>query len=114
MTGESPSGAFGMIAYTVRCTFSQESVAHEWVAWLRDEHLADVMGGGATGAEIIRIDGEAIRYEIRYRFPSRAAFVTYERDHAPRLREEGLRRFPLERGLTYERSVGAIVHSTGH
>jgi hypothetical protein len=98
-----------MFAYTVQCTFTDQAVAEEWLVWLREEHLADVCRVGALGAEVVRFDGEPIRCEVRYRFASRAAFDTYERDHAPRLREEGLRRFPIERGLTYLRSTGEIV-----
>ena len=97
------------IAYTVSCTFEDPGVADEWIAWLRQEHLADVLGGGATGAEVIRMDGDPLRCEVRYRFASRADFDRYERDHAPRLRAEGLERFPLERGLSYERSIGEVV-----
>lgn len=97
------------VAYTVRCTFTDANVADEWVAWLRDEHVADVCRGGAESATVVRLDGDPITLEVRYRFPSRDAFDAYERDHAPALRDEGLRRFPLERGLRYERSVGTIA-----
>ena len=100
-----------MIAYTVRCTFREQATADEWVAWLDRAHIADVMGGGAIGAEVIRLDGDSISYEVRYRFRSRRSFELYERIHAPRLRAEGLERFPLELGLSYERSVGEIVCS---
>lgn len=100
-----------MIAYTVACTFDDPKVAEEWIAWLRDEHLADVLTAGALDAEIIRVDREAasgsgVRCEVRYHFASREAFAKYERDHAPRLRAEGLKRFSPERGLKYERSLG--------
>ena len=98
-----------MFTYTVRCTFSDPAVVDEWIAWLRDEHLADVCAAGAVDAEVVRLDGEPLRIEVRYRFADRAAFDRYERDHAPRLREEGLRRFPLERGLSYARRTGEIV-----
>jgi hypothetical protein len=101
-----------MIAYTVRCTFTDESVADEWIAWLRDEHIADVCGAGALDGKVVRLDrseGEPLVCEVRYHFASRESMETYERDHAPRLRAEGLERFPLERGLAYERSVGEIV-----
>ena len=98
------------ILYTVRCSFSADkSVADKWVAWLRDEHLQDVLNAGAMGAELVRMDGDEVAYEVRYRFPSREAFQTYERDHAPQLRAEGLSRFPLDLGLTYSRSVGEFV-----
>ncbi len=106
-----------MFAYTVACTFEDAAVAEEWIAWLRDEHLRDVCDAGAIDALVIRCDVEAgakPRCEVRYRFTSRAAFDAYVRDHAQRLRAEGLKRFPPERGLAYERSTGEIVaeHST--
>ena len=39
----------------------------------------------------------------------RAAFETYLRDHAERLRDEGRRRFPTASGLRYERLTGEVV-----
>lgn len=102
------------IAYTVTCTFDDASVAEEWIAWLRDEHLAEVIAAGALDAEVIRLDKNAahsaIQCEVRYHFASRAAFAKYERDHAPQLRAKGLERFPPSRGLKYERSTGEVVH----
>ena len=98
-------------AYTVSCTFTDPAVADAWTQWLRDEHLADVCAGGAVAAEVVRLDGTPLRTEVRYRFADRAAFERYEREHAPRLREEGLRKFPLELGLTYSRSTGELVAS---
>ncbi len=71
-----------------------------------DEHLADVCAAGAQSAELI-VDG--LRCETRYTFADRAAFDAYERDHAPRLRDEGLQRFPLSLGLTYSRTTGKRV-----
>ena len=99
-----------MIAYTVSCTFNDPAIADEWIGWLRDEHLAEVCAAGALDAEVIRFDGTPVRCEVRYHFASREAFVAYERDHAPRLRAEGLKRFPPERGLQYARSLGDVVH----
>lgn len=96
-------------AYIVRCEFADPTVGEAWAAWLRDEHLADVCNAGALDAEVIRVDTEPTCYEVRYHFASRDAFATYERDHAPRLREEGLKRFPPERGVTYTRTTGEVV-----
>ena len=98
-----------MFAYTVQCTFGDAATADAWVRWLRDEHLAEVCRAGALAAQVVRLDGEPVRCEARYGFASRGAFETYERDHAPRLRAEGLERFPLEMGLTYVRTTGEIV-----
>ena len=101
-----------MIAYTVRCTFDDPAVMDEWIAWLRDEHVADVCAAGAVDGHLVKLDGTPQTVEVRYRFASRDAFERYERNHAPHLREEGLRLFPLERGLSYERSVGEIFEPT--
>ena len=67
---------------------------------------------GAIAADIVRLDCDLTTFEIRYLFASRAAFEEYEREHAPRLRREGLEKFPLELGLTYHRRTGEIVFST--
>ncbi|MFG0329187.1 MAG: DUF4286 family protein [Phycisphaerales bacterium] len=103
------------IAYTVKCAFTDEAVGEEWVAWLRGEHLAEVLEAGAEHASIVKLDTDesdgdrGAHYEVRYRFPSREIFNAYEKQHAPRLREKGLERFPLDRGLKYERSTGEII-----
>jgi len=97
-----------MFTYTVTCTFNDSATAEEWITWLRDEHLAEVLKCGAQDAEVIQLDGESCRCEVRYHFQSRASFAQYERDHAPRLRVDGLKRFPPERGLKYERSTGDV------
>jgi hypothetical protein len=98
-----------MFAYTVACTFHDAETAEEWIAWLRDEHLAEVCAAGALDAEVVRFDSMPVRCEVRYHFASREDFARYERDYAPRLRAEGLKRFPPERGLKYERSTGEVV-----
>lgn len=96
------------IAYTVAVTFSDTALIEPWLRWLREGHVAEVLARGATSAEIIALDSPAHTYEIHYRFPSREVFARYEREHAPRLRAEGLLLFPVEKGVTYRRSVGVI------
>jgi len=97
-----------MFAYTVRCTFDDPALRDEWVAWIAGGHAQDVIDAGALSADVVVLDGAPAAAEVRYRFSDRAAFDAYERDHAPRLREDGLARFPLERGLRYERSTGEL------
>jgi hypothetical protein len=99
--------------YTVSGTFTDQAVADEWVAWLRDGHLADVKRGGALDAEVVRVDGAELVYEVRYHFASREAFSRYEREFAPALRAEGLAKFPAARGVTYRRSTGDVVVPRG-
>lgn len=96
------------IVYTVTVTFSDPALVDPWLRWLRGGHIAEVLAGGATSAEIIALDSPAHTYAIHYRFPARAVFERYEREHAPRLRAEGLQLFPIEKGVAYRRSVGVV------
>lgn len=116
-----------MYDYTVRATFADRTMAEAWLCWLRDEHIAEVLAAGATGAQIVqlddkgraddgrddddRADGGSAGYEVRYTFASAHDFAAYERDHAPRLRADGARRFPPP-AVAYARSSGTIVWST--
>jgi hypothetical protein len=99
------------LSYTVAATFTDPALAGSWLRWLRQGHTADVLAGGATSAEIVQMDGTPLSFEVRYRFPSRDAFSTYEQQHAPRLRAEGLKLFPPEKGVTYRRTLGEILDS---
>jgi hypothetical protein len=96
------------VAYTVAATFTDPALAEAWLHWLRDGHVAEVLAGGASRAEVVALDGPDCAYEVRYHFPSREAFEHYERVHAPRLRAEGLRLFGVEKGVRYQRSVGRV------
>jgi hypothetical protein len=86
-------------------------MADRWVRWLIDGHLAAVLAGGATDAEVVEMDpttpGRSL--EVRYHFPSRQHFEQYEREHAPALRADGLELFPVEKGISYRRCVGRVV-----
>jgi len=98
------------IAYTVICTIEKKEKAHAWLSWLRGGHVQNALAGGAESAQIIqRDDGPPVTFEVRYVFPDRAAYDAYIRDHAPRLREEGLKRFPPEDGFSYDRTTGEII-----
>ena len=94
-----------MFSYTVRCSFSDVNIVDLWLDWLKDEHIQEVIDCGATSAEVFQMD-DSQTYEIRYRFASKTAFTKYEQEHAPRLRKEGLSKFPLELGLEYSRNTG--------
>ncbi len=97
--------------YTVSCRFTGDNhnLADQWLAWLTTQHIQEVLDAGALAAEILRCDGDLPHYEIRYVFQSRQAFQDYERNHAPRLRAEGLRLFPIEKGLVYGRTTGESI-----
>jgi hypothetical protein len=108
------------IAYTVRATFRDEATAREWIAWLEDGHVDAVIAGGAHSAMIVRLESDPAgsggaghagppRVEVRYVFSTREVFDRYVREHAPGLRADGMKRFPPERGVTFERTIGAIL-----
>lgn len=98
-----------MIRYTVAATFADQATANRWLDWLRQGHIAEVIDGGAVSAEIIKLDASELSFAIEYRFPSREVFLKYEREHAPRLRAEGLALFPVAGGTRYQRSLGEVV-----
>ncbi len=95
--------------YTVKATFQDQALAEEWLTWLQEGHCKEVCEGGALSAELIVMEGAPLSYEVRYDFPDRGAFERYEAEHAPRLRAEGLARFPTDRGVSYARTTGALL-----
>lgn len=63
-----------------------------------------------TFAYTVQSEAESDKHlECRYQFESREAFARYERDHAPKLRADALKKFPPSSGLTMSRTSGAIV-----
>lgn len=98
-----------MLCYTVSVTLPEATTADRFVAWLRGGHIAEVLAGGAIAATIQLRDGDPITFDIMYQFPSRAAFDVYEREHAPRLREEGRQMFPPADGIVYQRNVAEVI-----
>ena len=100
------------IDYTVTARFERQDLADEFVDWLRNGHMQALLRGGADRAELVRgsePEDEQPTVTARYRFPNRAVFDAYLQDHAPRLQEEGLEKFPTSRGVAFSRSVGEIL-----
>lgn len=101
------------ILYTVRASCPNVHVRGRFLSWLTPHHVAEVMKGGATAVRIVLPDRESDTapafVETQYVFPSRKAFDTYVRDHAPALRADGLKNFPPESGVTYTRQVAEIA-----
>ncbi len=101
------------ILYTVRTNCPNVQTRGRFLAWLSPNHLIEVMKGGATGARIVlpdrANDTAPVVVETQYVFPSRKTFDNYIRDHAPALRADGLKHFPPESGITFERQVAEIA-----
>lgn len=101
------------IAYTVIATFPDQRTMDEYIAWLEDGHIDQVLERGGHSAMIVRLDRaqakDPIRCEVRYLFSTRENFDRYVEHHAPALRADGLKRFPPDRGIRFERTVGEVV-----
>ncbi|MDP2138194.1 MAG: DUF4286 family protein [Candidatus Didemnitutus sp.] len=101
------------LLYTVRATCQDIQQRGRFLSWLTPSHVTEVMQGGATSVRIVLPDrvGDTAPavVETQYVFPSRKAFATYERDHAPALRADGLKHFPPESGITFARQVAEIA-----
>ena len=101
------------ILYTVRATCPTVQVRGRFLAWLSPQHVLQVKAGGATAARVILLDRASdtapAAVETQYVFPSRKAFDTYVRDHAPALRSDALQYFPAASGVTWERAIAEIA-----
>jgi len=101
------------ILYTVRTTLPTVPQRGRFLAWLVPDHVLAVKAGGAEGVRVVlpdrAEDGAPAVVETQYVFPTRKAFDTYLREHAPALRAELLQRFPPESGIRFERQVAEIA-----
>lgn len=86
-----------MIVYAVELDVDA-ALADEYLPWLRSHAQEMLALPGFEGAEIFeRLEPAPepgrVGYCVHYRLRDRAAFEAYLRDHAPRMREQGLRAF---------------------
>lgn len=101
------------ILYTVRATCKDVQQRGRFLSWLTPGHVLQVKAGGATAVRIVLPEreggtGPAV-VETQYVFPSRKAFDTYLRDHAPALRADAQQHFPPGSGVTFTRQVAEIA-----
>jgi hypothetical protein len=89
------------VTYEVTATMDAGLMA-DWLAWLRDEHAARVLATGCFAQAILERESDT-QARIRYIAPDRASVERYLSEHAARLRDEGLTRFPA--GIAYRRAV---------
>ncbi len=101
------------ILYTVRAACVSVHQRGRFLSWLVPDHVLAVKAGGAEGVRVVLPDragdGAPAIVETQYVFPTRKAFDTYLRDHAPGLRADTLKHFPPESGITVERQVAEIA-----
>jgi phosphoribosylamine-glycine ligase len=86
-----------MILYNVTINI-HESVHDQWMRWMQEKHIADVLATGKfTAARMVKVlveeDMGGITYSIQYTTDSKETLQRYYDEDAPRLREEGLQLF---------------------
>jgi len=98
------------LQYTVTARLGSQSDLDEYVDWLAVDHLQKVLDAGALNCALVLPDTDDRTFMVRchYIFESRESFDRYIREHAPRLRQEGLERFPPDRGVVFTRETGSV------
>jgi phosphoribosylamine-glycine ligase len=86
-----------MILYNVTINI-HESVHDQWMRWMQEKHIADVLATGKfTAARMVKVlveeDMGGTTYSIQYTTDSKETLQRYYDEDAPRLREEGLQLF---------------------
>ncbi len=86
-----------MIIYNVTINI-HESVHDQWMDWMQNKHIADVLATGKfTAARMVKVLVEeemgGVTYSIQYTTDCKETLQRYYDEDADRLREEGLRLF---------------------
>lgn len=85
-----------MVVYNVTVSID-EKVAEEWLQWMRETHIPDVMNTGHfKESRLCRVHGEeegGVTYAITYLSFSEDDLNTYQEKHSPRLQAEHTQKF---------------------
>jgi Domain of unknown function (DUF4286) len=86
-----------MYYYNVSIKITKD-IREEWLTWMKEEHIADVLATNlftsATLTELLEpIDDDAYTFVVQYYAESKAAYNAYIEKHAPVLREKGFAKF---------------------
>lgn len=86
-----------MIIYNVTVSINEEA-ENEWVAWMRDVHIPDVMATGIFSdnrfAKVLLAQDEGgVTYSIQYTCKSMADLQKYQGSFAPKLQAEHHQKF---------------------
>jgi gamma-glutamylcyclotransferase (GGCT)/AIG2-like uncharacterized protein YtfP len=86
-----------MYIYNVT-TNIEESVANQWLQWMRDTHIPDMLATGKfLSAKICKVLVEeemgGVTYAVQFTTPDWGTLQKYYEEDAPRLREDAMRRF---------------------
>ena len=85
-----------MFIYNVTVNIADE-VHTEWLKWMREVHIPDVMKTGCfidSGIlKVLYVEDEGHTYSIQYKFLEMADIEKYQKEFAPALQEEHSRKF---------------------
>lgn len=81
-----------MLIYNVTIKV-HESIKAEWLVWLKEEHIPDVIQTGCfTNAIILRLlevdETEGPTYAVQYFAESKGLYNNYIENHAPEMRQK--------------------------
>ncbi len=86
-----------MIIYNVTIK-TEPAITADWINWMHTEHIPVMMETGLfSGYRFCRLleqdEAEGITFTVQYFCTDMEQYTTYIREHAPAMREQGLRRF---------------------
>lgn len=86
-----------MIIYNVTIK-ADNTIVQDWLAWMREEHIPDLMKTGQfVDHKLCRLleqdETEGQTFAIQYFCKSMDEYNTYISDYAPAMREKGFKRF---------------------
>lgn len=85
-----------MILYNVTVNI-EDSVHHEWLEWMRNKHVPDVMNTGiflkSKICKVLNTEEDGTTYSFQYFCRSMEDFEKYRSEYAPALQEEVNQRY---------------------
>ena len=86
-----------MIIYNVTVSLADESIHEEWLTWMQEVHIPQVMETGLfADSKILRLlneENDGITYAIQYRSHTLADYERYRREFAPVLQAETAKKY---------------------
>eukprot|EP01032_Pedospumella_encystans_P011093 gene11093-12926_t len=99
------------VRYTVTASMATQEILVEYIAWLKAGHAQALIDAGALSAEVNVIDteeGEGIKAEATYVFPSQESLQAYMDGPALALREDGKTRWIDTGKISFARRIAKI------
>ena len=100
------------IIYNVT-TKVEHSIAEAWLAWLKEEHIPDLIQTGCfTHAVILKLqevdDADGPTYAVQYHAESKELYNRYIKEHAPAMRKKVIDKWG-EKFISF-RTLMEVVH----